>query len=122
MSTHRLVKWLRPLLRPASMIGIAIIALFWVGIALHISKSKSAALAAAIERGSDLARLMEASTVALLKGVDQKLLFLRLIYEDNPERFDLDKLADRASVISDVTTDVGLIGPDGYLRIRTRYS
>ena len=32
MTTHRLLTWLRALLRPAPLLGMAMIAMFWIGL------------------------------------------------------------------------------------------
>jgi methyl-accepting chemotaxis protein len=37
MTTHRLLNWLRALLQPAPMLGMAMIAMFWVGLAYLLS-------------------------------------------------------------------------------------
>jgi methyl-accepting chemotaxis protein len=37
MTTHRLFQWLRALLQPAPMFGMAIIAIFWIGLAFLLS-------------------------------------------------------------------------------------
>jgi methyl-accepting chemotaxis protein len=101
------------------MFGLAIIAICWIGLAYQLSVERTKAIDAAIERGASLARLFEETTIHLIKGVDQTLLLLRQAYEENPEHFDLRDWARRASLFSDVTTQGGLIGPDGYLKSTT---
>jgi methyl-accepting chemotaxis protein len=119
MTDRRLIQWLRHLWQPAVMFGLAIIAICWIGLAYQLSVERARALDAAIERGGSLAQLFEDTTVRLIKDVDRTLLLLRQAYEDDPQHFDLRDWAKRASLFSDVTTQGGLIGPDGYLKATT---
>jgi methyl-accepting chemotaxis protein len=119
MRSHRLIQWHRHLWQPAVLFGLAVVAMCWVGLIYQLSVERTKATDAAIERGASLARLFEQSTILLLKDVDRTLLLLRQAYEENPERFDLRDWAKRASLFNDVTTQGGLIGPDGYLKATT---
>jgi methyl-accepting chemotaxis protein len=42
MTTHRLLNWLRGLLQPAPMLGMAMIAMFWIGLAYLLSEHHGA--------------------------------------------------------------------------------
>jgi len=119
MGTRHLIRWLRYLWQPVAIFGLAIIPICWIGFAYQLSVERTKAIDTAIERGASLARLFEDATVRLIKGVDQTLLLLRQAYEENPAHFDLRDWAGRASLFSDVTTQGGLIGPDGYLKSTT---
>ena len=83
MTTFRLPNWLRALLRPAPILGLAIIVFCWVGLVYQLSVERAATLDAAIQRGSSLALLFEESTSRLIRSVDQTLLLLRQAYEEN---------------------------------------
>ena len=122
MSHRRLIHRLHHFWQPAPMFGTAIIAIFWIGLAYQLSVERNRAIDAAIDRGSSLARLFEESTIRLIKGVDRTLLLLRQAYEENPDNFDLYKLIERASVVGDLTTEVGLIDASGYLKVKTDYA
>jgi len=122
MRTHWLSQWLRYVWQPAPIFGVAIIAICWIGLNYQLSVERARSTEAAIERGDSLARLFEDATVRLVKGVDRTLLLLRQAYEENPNHFDLLAWAKRASLVSDVTTDIGLIDPDGNLYLRTGYT
>ena len=98
---------------------MAIVAIFWMGLAFLLSFERTNASERAIQQGSSLARLFEENTIRLFKGVDQTLLLLRLAYEENPERFDLRHWADRTSLLGELTLQTALIGPDGYLKAST---
>ena len=95
MALRRLLRFLRVLLRPAPLFGLAIVAAFWITLGYLLNVERTSAVEGAIQRGSSLARLFEENTVRLFKGVDRTLLLLRLAYEENPEQFDLRRWADR---------------------------
>jgi methyl-accepting chemotaxis protein len=119
MTARRSIQWLRHFWQPAVIFGLAIIAICWIGLTYQLSVERTKAIDAAIERGGSLAQLFEEATVQLIKDVDRTLLLLRQAYEEDPQRFDLRDWAKRASLLSDVTTQGGLIGPDGYLKATT---
>jgi methyl-accepting chemotaxis protein/PAS domain-containing protein len=119
LSRQGLAQWPRFLLQPATLFGAAIIVIFWVGLAYQLSVERTKAIEAAVERGNGAARLFEVTTIRLLKDVDRTLLMMRLSYEDDPARFDLSRMARRASLVGDATVQTSLIGPDGYMKSST---
>ena len=119
MTTGRPIQWLRLLLQPPMMFGIAIIAICWTGLAYQLFVEHAKTVDAAIQRGSSLARLFEENTIRLLNGVDRTLVLLRLAYEENPERFDLRHFAERTSLLGDLTIQVAAVDPDGYMTTST---
>jgi diguanylate cyclase (GGDEF)-like protein len=110
---------LRRLRNPVVIFGIVITLLCWVGAGMQVIAERAHAFRVAVERGETATQLFEKDTVSLLKGIDAIMLLLRQAYEDDPQHFDLIRLADRARLGSDVSTEVFLIGPDGYLKQRT---
>ena len=119
MMTRRPIQWLRLLLQPPMMYGVAIIAICWIGLAYQLSIEHAKTVDGAIQRGSSLARLFEENTIRLLNGVDRTLVLLRLAYEENPERFDLRHFAERTSLLGDLTIQVAAVDPDGYMTTST---
>jgi len=119
MTTRRLLWFLRALLQPAPLFGIAIVAIFWIGLALLLNAERSKAEESAIQRGTSLVLLFQENTIRLFKGVDQTLLMLRLAYEENPQNFDLRRWIDRTAFLGELTIQATLIGPDGYMRATT---
>jgi PAS domain-containing protein len=110
---------LRRLRNPVVIFGVVIILLCWVGACLQVFAERRRAVRGAIERGDTAARLFEKDTTSLIKGIDTIMLLLRQSYEDDPQHFDLIRLANKARLDSDVSTEIFLIGPDGYLTQRT---
>ncbi len=113
-------RW-RILLQPVSVFGLGIIIAVWVGVAFQLSVERSAVEDLAIARGRSSARMVADATFQLINGVDRSLLILRQDYEDNPERFDLNRQAARIAIINTATIEVSWIGPNGWLKARTGY-
>ncbi len=123
MKTPRSIPWLRALLLPTTIFGLAVVVICWIGLAYQLSAERTRDLDAAIERGSSLAWLFEETTIRLLKDVDQTLLLLRLAYEKNPEQFVLRGWTEGTSLHDDLTTQTSMIGSDGYMtQTTTAYS
>jgi diguanylate cyclase (GGDEF)-like protein len=110
---------LRRLRNPVVIFGIVIVLLCWAGACVQMFAERTHAIRVAVERGDTATQLFEKDTVSLLKGIDAIMLLLRQSYEDDPQHFDLIRLSDRARLGSDVSTEIFLIGPDGYLKQRT---
>jgi hypothetical protein len=73
----------------------------------------------AIQQSESLARLFEENTFQTLLGIDRTLLLLRNGYEADPGHFDLRNFADRTAVIDNLTLQVSIVGPDGFMRATT---
>ena len=106
---------MRRLRNPVVIFGIVIVLLCWVGACLQVFVERTHAVRVAVERGDTAARLLEKDTISLLKGVDTIMLLLRQAYEDDRQHFDLIKLANKARLGSDISTEIFLIAPDGHL-------
>ena len=119
MAPRRLFQFLRALLRPTPLFGLAIVAVFWIGLVYLLQVERRKAVESAVQRGSSLVHLFEQNTIRLLKSVDQTLLLFRLAYEENPKSFDLRHWSERASFIGELTLQAAIIGPDGFLKATT---
>ncbi len=106
-------------MQPAPVFGVAIIAVFWIGLAVLLSVERTRTSEDAIAQGSSLARILEENAVRLFKGIDRSLLLLRLAYEENSERFDLRHWAQQTALVGDLTLQFSLVGPDGYVKVST---
>jgi methyl-accepting chemotaxis protein len=115
MKSRILSHWLRALLQPTPIFGLAVVAICWTGLVYQLSGERTKDLNDAIERGGGMARLFEEATVRLFKGVDQTLLLLRIAYERNPEQFSLRDWTEGISLHGDVTIQTSVIGADGYM-------
>jgi diguanylate cyclase (GGDEF)-like protein len=110
---------LRRLRNPVVIFGIVIVLLCWIGACLQLFAERAHAVRVAVERGDTAAQLFEKDTDSLLKSIDTIMLLLRQAYEDDPQHFDLIRLAHKAGLGSDVPTEISLVTADGYLTQRT---
>ena len=118
----RLYQTCRALTQPAPLLGALTIAAFWIGLACMLSVERTKAIDAAIQEGNRMVRLIDDHAAQLIGTMDRTLLLLRQAYEKNPAQFNLHQWTERASVISGVTTDVGMIDANGYMYTRTGYA
>jgi len=119
MTLRGLEKWLSASLQPATVFGLAMIAACWIGLALLLSIERDKVVEGAIQQSDNLVRLFEENTVQTLERFDRTILLLRKSIEDDPEHFDLREWAERTSLVGDLTIQLALIGPDGYLKATT---
>lgn len=96
--------------------GVVVVALVWVTIAWDLRHERERALAAAGADTANLARAFEEHILRTIVGLDQTLLFLKAQYERNPAEFDLARSAAASAMLRQVSSQIGLIGPDGVLR------
>src|SRR5215831_732731 len=115
MSRTRLYQTCRALTQPAPLLGALTIAAFWIGLACLLSVERTKAIDAAIQEGNRMVRLIDDHAAQLIGTMDRTLLLLRQAYEENPAQFNLHQWTERASVISGMTTDVGLIDANAYM-------
>jgi signal transduction histidine kinase/CheY-like chemotaxis protein len=121
LNTQVLPTW-RALAQPAPFFGVLTIAFFWIGLAYLLTVERDRATDAAIQDGNRMVRLIDDHAAQLFGTIDRTLLLLRQAYEESPEHFDLFQWAERAALISGVTTEVAVIDANLYLRARTGYS
>jgi hypothetical protein len=69
--------WLRALLQPSSLFALAMIAAFWIGMALITSIERDKILEGAIQQSDNLVSLFEENTVQTFERFDRTLLLLR---------------------------------------------
>src|SRR5262249_25062737 len=112
----------RALRQPAPIFGALVIAAFWVSLTYLLSVERTRATNAAIADGDRLTRLIADHAAQLIGTVDQTLLLLRHAYEEKPAQFDLNTWAERAALISGITTEIGIADANLYLYARTGYS
>lgn len=65
------------------------------------------------------ARLFEAHTFSVIRGLDQVVTHLKAEYEDDPKKFDLKAQVARSPILKGLSVQVGIIGADGMLAAST---
>src|SRR6202030_3182535 len=107
---------LRASLQPTTLFGLMMIAACWIAVTFLMSIERGKTLEGAIQQSESLVRLFAENTEQTLLGIDRTLLLLRKGFEDEPDHFDLRNWAERTALIGDLTIQINMDGPDGYLR------
>ena len=100
-------------LQPTTLLYLFMIPALWAAVIAISFFEEKRTLDAAIQQGSNLARLFEQNTTAMLHGVDRALLLLRQEYEKDPDSFDLNRLLKRATFTDDLTIQFAIAGQTG---------
>ncbi|MBC7953258.1 MAG: hypothetical protein H7Z12_15735 [Rhodospirillaceae bacterium] len=101
------------------LFGILLIALLWAAV-LHQDRRMET-----IQENSyrleltNYARLLEAHTRSIIRGLDQVVTHVKAEYEEAPNRFALKPLIDRSPILKGLSVQVGIIGADGFLLAST---
>ena len=109
-----LIAWWRAAWRIASLLGVVMIGIIWLGAAFHLNGLRQIAEEAAVRNSANLARAFEEHLVRSIEEVDRVLLFLRGKYEEGATAFDFANLKDVEN--SNIVSRIGIIGADGLLR------
>lgn len=112
-------KWIPAILQGMTYLGIAAIAILWVSVEGNLAFEHDKTLSAAEKQNANLARVFEENVIRSLSEVDAQLRYLRDMYELDPGRTDVARLAQKGSLSTERTIQFGLIGPDGFLRSTT---
>ena len=110
-----LASCLRATAQTATLLGILMLALTWIGISFYLSEQKSQASRAATQNAENLARAFEEQIVESVRSVDQALLFIRAQFKKDPENFDLDTWGKNEYYTSDMAIQLAFIGADGFM-------
>jgi diguanylate cyclase (GGDEF)-like protein len=119
MNLRAVETWLRASLQPATLFGLAMIAVCWIGLMLLLSVERNRALEGAIQQSENLVHLFEENTAGTFERLDRTILLLRKSIEDAPDHFNLREWAEHTFLIGDRTIQLALIGPDGNLKATT---
>ena len=113
MLTRKYRDWFKAALQPAMLFYLLMIPALWAALTVILQNEQERTLDTAVQQGSNLARLFEQNTTAMLQGVDRTLLLLRQEYERNPDEFDLSRLVKRATYTDDLTIQFAIAGRTG---------
>jgi signal transduction histidine kinase/ActR/RegA family two-component response regulator len=108
------------LLEPLTLLGLAMIAGCWIGLAFVLSMEEEKASESAVQKSTSLARQFEGYANSVVRGIDQTLLFLREAYGTDPTHFQLRQLVRQTQSVGGNTIQISIIGKDGYLVTSTQ--
>jgi diguanylate cyclase (GGDEF)-like protein len=111
--------WLRALNQGSSYLGLAMIALVWLGLNFHLKAELTTVQADAVQNASNLSRAFEEHLVRTLKDADHTLQIVRNAYEKRPDTFDLAAWSKEEHALEGPTFQMVIIGPDGLMKATT---
>ncbi|UPG72168.1 EAL domain-containing protein [Roseomonas gilardii subsp. gilardii] len=94
---------------------LAILLLFWGGIALHLQREYQRSLDDAARNTGNLAGAAQQIMARTVEAIDQRLLFIREAYRHDPAGFSLDFLRRERGFQQDMSLQAAVIGPSGRL-------
>jgi diguanylate cyclase (GGDEF)-like protein len=113
--------WLLASLQGTTLLGLAMIALIWVSLNFHLNAEREKSLQSTIQTVSNLARVFEEHTIRTINEIDKTLLLLRKVYEKDPRHFDISSWTNNGSLLSDLTLQFTIVGPDGLLKASSTF-
>ncbi len=118
MSSGTSARWsFRPRrLLNAAILPLALAAIAWSAVGLHLRESHALAERAAAAEAEHLARSLEQITIRMAEASDQLLRFVQMGYRLDPAGFDLLAWADAYRPADALSVQLAVIGADGRLR------
>jgi diguanylate cyclase (GGDEF)-like protein len=113
---RRLQSRLKISMHSTTVLGVAMIALVWGTIALHLRVIERTTVQGAFQESANLARAFEEQIARTVRGIDSTLLVLRAIYVKDTKTFDLAEWTWQAGIVTDVVIQYAIIDRDGKLR------
>jgi hypothetical protein len=110
-------RWLRSVATGSTLLGLFMIVLVWAGLSFHQEVKRSNAERAALQDSDNLARAFEEHLSRSLKEIDRSLKIMRSRYAQHPDELDFRAWLRDSHLFDDQTVQVGIIGPDGFLRL-----
>ena len=114
--TSENTRYLRALAQSSTWLSAIIIAFVWISIIFHLQVERSDAERGAILNSANLARAFEEHLSRTLNDIDRSLKLIRANYIVD-ESFNLKRWLRSTQLFDDQTLQVGLIGPDGFIKM-----
>jgi signal transduction histidine kinase/ActR/RegA family two-component response regulator len=99
----------------STWLGLALLGFIWIGTHLYLQLDEQKAIESAIGQNNNVALMFDEHVTTTIKDIDKNILFLRRARQNDPENFDLPAWTTHAYFLRDVTVQMALIGPDGFL-------
>ncbi len=111
--------WLRALNQGSTFLGLAMIALVWLGLDFHLKAELATVQSDAIQNAGNLSRAFEEHLVRTLKDADHTLQIVRNAYARNPTTFNLLRWSNEEHALEGPTIQVAILGTDGLIQAST---
>jgi diguanylate cyclase (GGDEF)-like protein len=110
---------LRPVNQGSTYLGVAMMALIWLGLYFHLKAELKTVQEHEIRDASNLSRAFEEHLVRILEDVDHSLQIVRNAYERSPETFDLASWSKDEHALEGPSFQIVIIGQDGIMKATT---
>ena len=107
--------WLRSLRQTTTYLGVAVIAILWLGIFLLASQEHESAHRDAVRQSENIARVLEEYIRRVVQESDGALVELRRNYQRDPQHFDIATWAARAEANNDLTVQFAVVDDAGFV-------
>ncbi len=97
-----------------ALVGLAVVVI-WLGILAHLREQSQQVLQQATGDTQNLARAFAENTEHTFDAIDQTLLFVRELYQRDPQHFDLGEWARHRQFVSGATFQISAVDRDGIL-------
>jgi diguanylate cyclase (GGDEF)-like protein len=111
--------WVRALNQGSTFLGLAMIALVWLGLDFHLKAELATVQSDAIQNAGNLSRAFEEHLVRTLKDVDHTLQIVRNAYARDPANFELIRWSNEEHALEGPTIQVAILSPDGLIQQST---
>jgi diguanylate cyclase (GGDEF)-like protein len=111
--------WLRALNQGSTFLGLAMIALVWLGLDFHLKAELATVQSDMIQNAANLSRAFEEHLVRTIKDADHTLQIVRNAYAKNPSTFDLARWSNEEHAIEGPTIQIAILDTKGFIRAST---
>jgi signal transduction histidine kinase/DNA-binding response OmpR family regulator len=101
--------------QPTTLLGLAMIVCCWVSLGFELAMEYGKTLENATQRVNSLAKQFEDHANDVIRNIDKVILFVREAYQADPEHFDLARLVRQTRSVGGDTTQISIVGADGYV-------
>lgn len=116
ITIKKFTPWMGALVQPVTILGVAMIAMIWTGIAFYLSSEYHRAIKDNTQETSNLARVLEENLTRNIQNIDRSLIFLRSSWAGKTFENDLARWANETKTRRDVELQISFIDANGMLR------
>lgn len=102
--------------RGPTFLGIAMVAVIWIGLAMRDYEAASNAYAESRRIQDNIIRLFEENVLRSMKEVDKSVLYMRRVIENNYATANLHSLVASKDILSDTIVQVAIIDENGIMQ------
>lgn len=108
--------WYGALAQPVTILGVAMIAMTWIGVVYHLGSEYQRAIKDNTQETSNLARILEENLTRNIQNIDRSLIFLRSSWAGKTFELDLSRWANETQARREVELQISFIDAQGMLR------